>query len=89
MDTLNTPGLKKNSIEGSSAMKTGSLAAATNSISAASGAEQQTAGFTVRKNSFNLTFRPKDLEAPTTTGGIYVEEQQVQAPRHSEEMYQN
>mgnify|MGYP003342641242 CR=1 FL=1 len=79
--------MKKSSLGASSGMRTGSLAPATNSISAASGTEHQTAGFTVRKNSFNLTFRPKDLEAPSSTGAIYVEEQQVQAPRHSEEMY--
>ena len=87
-------GPNKNSTINSVQMKTASLAAANGTMSG-HGSVNQTAGFnnagTGRKNSFNLTFRPKDLEAPNQ-GAIYIDDtnnQAVQAPRHSEETQQN
>ena len=95
LQSIEQVNLKKNSITSSVALKNSTLGAgATNSSQAAPGTlyqTNQTAGFTGRKNSFNLTFRPKDLEAPSA-GKNYMEEpniQAVHAPRHSEENYLN
>ena len=56
-------------------MGTGSIATKTGSFSNASGTASTTP-HTVKKNSFNLTFRPKDLD-PTANGAIYIEEANI------------
>ena len=85
--TLGEPNGWRNGSIASNGMGTGSIATRTGSFSNASGAAS-TNPHTGKKNSFNLTFRPKDLE-PTAAGAIYIEEaniQPVHAPRHAEEM---